>query len=282
MHARVISERALVYTDAADADLDRPPHVRAASAIAVRGDELYIVQDDAAFIARVRGDEVTAIALPAGPGGRRRFESSLGNKLDKLDLESCVILDDELVAFGSGTLPIREHVVRMRFDGVARVEHARELYAQLRAALGGPLNIEGVACVDDVLWFCHRGNTHAGDAPAILRVERSLSRVLGCERVDLGQADGVALGFTDACGIPGGIAFLATAEASDNAIDDGRVLASLLGAIDRDGLRTIPLALAGKPEAIAITTPDRAWITVDVDDPAVPTTLYELEINLAK
>ena len=58
--------------------------MRAASAIVARGDELFVIQDDTSFIARIRGDEITSIALPRGPGGRRRFEVALGNKLDKL------------------------------------------------------------------------------------------------------------------------------------------------------------------------------------------------------
>lgn len=284
MHARVISSRSLVYTDAANPDDDRPPHVRAASAIAVRGDDLYVIQDDAAFIAHVRGDSVTAIALPRGAGGRRRFETALGNKLDKLDLESCVVLDDVLVAFGSGTIPIREHVVRMRFDGEISVEHARELYALLRDAIGGAINIEGVALVGGELWFCHRGNTHDGDAPAIARVDRSMSRVLGVERFDLGRVENVAIGFTDASALDeNSIVFVAAAEASANAIDDGRVLASIIGALDRDGIRaTTPLELDGKPEGIALSSPERAWVTVDLDDPDIPTRLYEISLNLAK
>jgi hypothetical protein len=63
--------------------------VRAASGVVRIGGDLYIVQDDASFFAVRRADgSVSAIDLPAGPGGRRRFEVALGNKMDKLDLES--------------------------------------------------------------------------------------------------------------------------------------------------------------------------------------------------
>ena len=275
---RVLSSRPLVYTDVVDPDEDRPPHVRAASGIAARGDELFVVQDDAGFIARVRGDAVTSIPLPRGPGGRRRFEAALGNKLDKLDLESCVIVDDELWAFGSGTIPIREHVVRMKLDGTVRVTHERVLYEHLRDAVGSAINIEGVARVGDELWCCHRGNTSADDVPAIVRVDRTWS-VRGTRRVELGRVGDIALGFTDACGIEDGIVFTAAAEASPNAIDDGRVLASVVGVLDAGGVRTAPLVLDGKPEGIALRGLDHAWITVDPDDPDVPTTLYEVAIG---
>ena len=272
---RIVSQRALVYTDTST-DEDRPPHVRAASAIAAHGDTLYVVQDDAGFIARVRGDEVTAIPLPRGPDGRRRFEARLGNKLDKLDLESCVIVDDELWAFGSGTIPMREHVVRMSLrDHALRVAHEPALYASLRAAVGGAINIEGVARVGETLVFFHRGNTSATDRPAIVRVDRD-HRVLDCQRVELGAIDGVALGFTDACAIGETIVFIASAEASANAIDDGRVAGNVIGVL---GGSRAALVTHGKPEGLALRDDRHAWITVDPDDPDVPTTLYAVELD---
>jgi hypothetical protein len=276
--ARIVSQRALVYTDTVDPDEDRPPHVRAASAIAARGDTLYIVQDDTSFIACVDGEHVTSIALPRGAGGRRRFEVALGNKLEKLDLESCVIVDDELWAFGSGSLPLREHVLRVSFDGTIHVAHEHVLYERLREAIGGPINIEGVAIVDGEFWFCHRGNTSAHDAPTIVRVDHTHA-IRDVRRFELGRVDGVAIGFTDACAFGDGIVFVGAAEASADAIADGRVLASVIGVIDRDGVRTSPLLIDHKPESIALRGSDHAWITVDPDDPEQPTTLYEIAVS---
>jgi hypothetical protein len=278
---RIISARPLVYTDTVDPDEDRPLHVRAASAIAAWDDELWIVQDDTGFLARVRGDTVTSLALPRGPSGRRRFEVQLGNKLDKLDLESCVIVGDELWAFGSGTIAMREHVVHVTRAGDVRITHAHQLYAQLRDALGGAINIEGVALVGDDFWFFHRGNTSAIDRPTIVRTDRNW-QVRGIEPVELGAIDGVRFGFTDACAIEGGVAFLASAEASANAIDDGRVLGNLIGIYERDHVCTAPLIVDGKPEGLAVRGNGHAWITVDPDDPEIPTTLYGAMIKRSK
>jgi len=159
---RVLASRPLPYTSDAPAHDDRPAHVRAASGIALHGGRLVVVQDDASFLAVVASDGVSAIKLPRGIDGRRRFEVALGNKLDKLDLESCVAIDDELWAFGSGSLPIREKVCRVR-QGVVRVRDAEPLYRLLREAFGGPLNLEGAARVRDELWLFHRGNTGPDD-----------------------------------------------------------------------------------------------------------------------
>jgi hypothetical protein len=48
---RVVSRRALVYTQPADPDENRPDHVRAASGLALLEDTLYVIQNDASYIA---------------------------------------------------------------------------------------------------------------------------------------------------------------------------------------------------------------------------------------
>jgi hypothetical protein len=87
------------------------------------------------------------------------------------------------------------------------------------------------------------------------------------------------IGFTDACAVGDAVVFIAAAEASANAIDDGVVLACVIGVYDREGVRTAPLPFDNKPEGLAMRGTDHAWITVDPDDPDAPTTLYEVGID---
>lgn len=287
--------RELRYDAGSAAEEDRPAHVRAASGLAFHGGRLVVIQDDASFLAVVTNDGVSAIKLPRGADGRRRFEVALGNKRDKLDLESCVAIGDELWAFGSGSLPIREKICRVQ-HAVPRVLDAAPLYARMREALGCALNIEGVARVDDALWFFHRGNTGAGDGgPAIIEVSLSAMRAWldaraalpAIERVqafDLGAIEGSPLGFTDAVAYRAGVLYLASAEATDNAIDDGHVLGSQLGIITRDGVRAAPLTgPAGEPvkaEGLALdpARPGHGWVALDPDDPEKPATLLDIEL----
>lgn len=165
--------RELRYDTTAEAHDDRPAHVRAASGLAMHAGRLVVVQDDASFFGVVSSDGVSAIKLPRGLDGRRRFEIALGNKLDKLDLESVVAVGDELWAFGSGSLPMRDKICRVK-HGIPRTQDVAPLYARLREALDGALNIEGAARVTisgDELWLFHRGNTGPRDpGPAVLRV----------------------------------------------------------------------------------------------------------------
>jgi hypothetical protein len=293
LRVRVIGVRELRYDAAAPLGDDRPEHVRAASGLAFTGGRLAVIQDDAAFIAYVGGGEVTALALPRGAGGRRRFEVGLGNKMEKLDLEAAVAVGDDLWAFGSGSSPAREKIAVIGY--AMRTQDASSLYRRLREELEHDVNIEGAALVGDQLWLCHRGNTGAADrGPAILRFDRAefarwlggvgvLPQVMRSVRYDLGSAQGYRLGFTDAVGARGRLSYLAAAEAVDNAIDDGAVLASQLGVIDRDRVRACELAIDGAPvkaEGIAFDPkrPEHAFIAIDPDDVDQPARLYEVEL----
>jgi len=305
---RVIGMRELRYDVAAVLGDDQPAHVRAASGLAMIGGRLAVIQDDCAFIAFV-GDQVSALPLPRGPGGRRRFEERIGNKGDKLDLEACVVvkgeLGDELWAFGSGSTPLREKIAVVGFT--MRLHDGGPLYRRLREELSGPsaaesfrvppaVNVEGACVVGKELWLFHRGNTSVHDpGPAVFRIpQRPFARWLASSAAmpevdatimfDLGSAGGSRLGFTDAVAVGARVFYLAAAEASPNAIDDGAVLGSQLGVIEEEGsVRAAPLAIDGAPvkaEGLAFDPkdPHHAWISIDPDDVDQPARLYEIEL----
>lgn len=325
---RVLGSRELKYSEPGRTEDDRPEHVRAASGLAFHGGRIAVLQDDAAFIGMVAGNEVAALTLPRGVGGRRRFEVGLGNKHDKLDLEACVAIGEDLFAFGSGSSAAREKIVHVGYR--THAIDASPLYKRLREEVGGEINIEGVALVtttvspsdsgilrdashsgalelfpdgssddDDThkeLWLFHRGNTGPADrGPTVVRFERipllrwllgngPVPDAIGWDRYDLGAVEGVRLGFTDAVGVGERVFYIAAAEDSPNAIDDGRVLGSQLGVIDGpDEVRAAPLVHGGIPlkaEGLAFDPrdPRHAWIAIDPDDVDAPARLYEIEL----
>jgi hypothetical protein len=225
--ARVVRMTPLRYPDVADPSLDRPPHVRAGSSLAQVGDRLIVVQDDANFVALIdpQGHDVRAVPLPVGAGGLRQFDDVRGNKRFKLDLEACVVIPDRsgdiLLAFGSGSSPLREQIAVIRGVGdmapnVALVE-AHELYAALRGAAGfagSQMNIEGAVFVDDHIRLFGRGNGQTRDGllpldatcdlawPALATyLEAPLMSPSpapeGVTQYQLGSLGGVRLGFTN-------------------------------------------------------------------------------------
>jgi hypothetical protein len=176
-----------------------------------------------------------------------------------------------------------------------QIVDASVLYQKIRDELGNAINLEGAASVGEELWLFHRGNTGPGDrGPAAIRFDRAgvskwlqglgaVPSIIDSTPFDLGAIDGVQLGFTDAVGVGTRAYYLAAAEASPNAIDDGLVSGSQLGVIDGNVVRAAPLEHEGTPlkaEGIAFdpANPKHAWISIDPDDVDRPARLYEVEL----
>lgn len=318
--ARVVARSPLLYIEGADAAHDRPAHVRAGSALAHLGGRTFaVVQDDASFVAivDVATRRATSIAFPADPaaGGARQFDDARGNKKQKLDLEASIVTNDGdlLVAFGSGSSPLRERVVLV--EGAATdtprvtIIEARALYASIRANVafsGAELNIEGAAVDGDDVLFFQRGNgaptssLHAVDATARVDLAALLAYLHDTSRpppplrevatYDLGKAAGTRLTFTDGVGLRGrASAFLACAEDCPDATRDGPVTGVAIGRLD-DRAGTCALAmildergdsLLDKAEGLAFDSddPTRAFVVVDKDDAHIPSELLELRLD---
>lgn len=310
LRAAVTGRRSLRYAAGADPADDRPGHVRAASAVAWLGGRLAIVQDDAAFVALLnpREGRVDAVALPVDDGVRL-FDERRGNKARKLDLEACVAVDGELIAFGSGSSPARERIVRVRRDGRVEVVDGSAFYARLRARpdfAGSELNVEGAVLDRGRLRLFQRGNGAPRDGlepvDAIGDVDAaalwawfdggtapSLDDVTP---VTLGSIGGVRLTFTDAALAPEGIRFLAAAEDSPDAVRDGPVAGVAVGTLPVAGgppaeIRWTPILdsaaepLLDKAEGLVLdpADPRRGWVVVDRDDPDAPAELLELAFS---
>lgn len=168
----------LLYVGGADAQTDRPPHVRAGSGLCWWHGQLVVVQDDALFLGLISPPAATvqAVALPADNTGRRQFSTQLGNKAAKPDLESVVVWPDgRLVALGSGSTPARQRwlVAHKGPDGQIQTRwvDASAVYAALRALpqfAGAELNVEGAAIHGGFLWLLQRGNGAAGQSVPVV------------------------------------------------------------------------------------------------------------------
>lgn len=246
--------RPLLYDHGAHPLEDLPGHVRAASSIRRQGHRLVILQDDVSALAVLDPStgSTQSILLPAGPDGARVFDDLHGNKKFKMDLEACIVLPDgRLVALGSGSSPQREKIVTVAGirGAMAQQLSGSDFYAGLRthvAARGARLNIEGAVVQGHWLRLLQRGNGKRGSRSWNAILDVSLDRFVGwldsrnpfppvrrIVEIDLGSAEGVAFGFTDAAVTDDGrVAWLACAEDTEDALSDGPVLGCRFGWLD--------------------------------------------------
>jgi hypothetical protein len=316
LSATVLSCVPLFYSGGADPLQDRPAYVRAGSSLAWLGDRLALIQDDANFLALIEPGthHVDAVALPADEQGRRQFDDLRGTKHLKLDLEACTVIPtptgERLLAFGSGSTPLRERILLFTASGSppVTVVDAPALYAALRRQTlfsGSEMNIEGAVLVNGSVRLFNRGNgARAGklepvnatcDLPwealdAYLRSPAECSPPVPDRVVqyDLGSHEGLPLTFTDAALTSWGLVYSATAEDSPDATRDGVVAGSALGVIVPEGqTRWIELRNAdgslfsGKAEGLCEVRhdPTRLYLVIDADDPALPSELCEIELS---
>lgn len=319
LDAHVTGRRPMIYEEGPCAVEDRPAHVRAASGLTAFNEFLAVVQDDANWLALIDTDQrVTAVPLPAGPGGARTFSKSRGNKKDKFDLEACITVPcsdgHELVGFSSGSRKGREWILRVRdvraspsatsFE--AEFLEALPFYEAMRSDTdfsGAGLNIEGAVTLDDdrILLF-QRGNARARDGLAPVDATAEISWAALCRHLadpdrveaprlhnviayDLGTLDGVRLTFSDAENLGGGrILFSASAEEKTT----GRIAGSILGVLEADGSAhwTELTDEAGEPfrgkiEGLSrdLQDPAKVHFVIDDDDETVPSEIFEATLS---
>lgn len=263
LSAVVVSRVPLFYSDGADPERDRPANVRAGSSLAWFGGRIAVIQDDVRFVALVHPDtlHVDAVPLPRGPGGHRQYDDELhGRKHLKMDFEASTVVPapdgEQLLAFGSGSTPYRERIaVLTGTESAAEIVQADTLYAALHDATkfsGSELNVEGAVFRGDTVQLFNRGNGAPRDGllpvdatchldwralDAYLRAggEAAPPAVRDVVQYDLGMLSGTALGFTDASVTPLGLLYTASAEDSPDAVRDGEVTGSAIGALEEGG-----------------------------------------------
>lgn len=293
-------------------ELDLPGHVRAGSAVRRWAGRVVITQDDVNALALLdeASGQIEPLLLPPGADGRRSFSDATGNKALKLDLEACVTLPGgRLLAIGSGSRPARERLVIVDADRRVTVVEAHALYSMLareHAFAGSELNIEGAVVIGDSLRLFQRGNggprgellpvDATGDlplAPLLAWLEHPNSEPPSLERVqqyELGRIAGVRLSFCDAALLPDGrVAFVAGAEDSPDAYQDGEVVGCRFGIIDGDEVRTADVVEgSGAPTRLKLEglelrrAIEGGWefdVVADMDDPDTPTLLGVLRVS---
>ncbi|HET7795117.1 MAG TPA: hypothetical protein VFL64_17170 [Rhizobacter sp.] len=282
-----------------DAHPRRQPHVSAASGLVCAHGRAYVVSDDEHHLAVFRDMDspgtlhrILAGDLPQARQARKRL---------KADLEALCLWPARraLVALGSGSRPNRDTgvVIGLRANGepaqgVQRFD-LKPLYEPLRELLG-EINIEGAMLTRDGFVLLNRGITGRTESVAVRYRLGELQQVVDGRRhrvnpralrpYRLGSIDGVELGFTDGCALPGGgWVFCAAAEATDSSYADGACRGSAVGVVDAwgDVVALHRLASPLKVEGIAARQSEGAidlCLVTDADDPLLSSQLLRARL----
>ncbi|UQA61957.1 DUF6929 family protein [Polyangium aurulentum] len=259
--------------------------VRAGSAVVFCDGRLLLIQDDAheAVWVDPRSRALERIALE-GSGERLP-------KPKKPDFEAAFVGPGRAVTIlGSGSAASRRRAVCIHLDdGAVRHHDCGGIFDALTARLGASPNVEGAILAGDVLRLFHRG---AGPIPSAVvdvpaaAIEGGEASILAFTLHDLGHAAGVPLHFTDAVTLGALSLYLAVAEDTPNAIDDGPIAGAAVGLIEGESARFAILEepdgrpTARKVEGIAIDpSSGETWLVTDPDDPDRPAELCRLALE---
>ena len=207
------------------------------------GATYYIVGDDAPFLFCLDSSFKVTFKIPLLD--TPLFSAGRIQKSEKPDFEAMEwVGKNELVIFGSGSKsPQRDLFIRVLLEDSHRVERhsLTPFYKQLKslpAFQNSELNIEAVAHHNNQLFLFNR-------KPALLvrfNYSTFLNYLKGIAPLpelyvtpfSLPKIGGVEAGFSGATILPADskIIFTATAEATQNAYDDGEIMGSLVGLID--------------------------------------------------
>ena len=275
-------------------------HLSAASGLVQVGKYLYVVADDELALGRFEpANAAPGVLVPL-------FDNALpvaadSRKAAKPDLEALALLPASpawqhasLIAFGSGSRASRQRGARVALNrhgavvGPPHIIDLAPLFAPIRHVFAD-LNIEGAFVSGDDLCLLQRGNTGDGRNACIrfdleaftawLQGRAAPPAVGSIAQFDLGELDGVPLGFTDGTALSdGGWLFSATAEATADAYLDGPFTGSVIGRVDAGGQVAQIERLTGsyKVEGIALAqdgAEHELRMVTDADDRRAPALL---------
>ena len=214
-------------------------------------------------------------------------------KKSKADFEAITEYNDTLYIFGSGSTANRNLMITVEANtkAVISTHDLTDFYAVLQSfgnIKPDDFNIEGVARNGDSWFFFQRGNNGTGHN-AVFTVTGDIAKhdfSVIYNPFKLPKISGIETCFTDAVLVGDVLYFLATAENTDNAYDDGEVLGSIVGRIDVQKMKvgkTKRISESHKFEGIALLKQNSKEIQFllceDNDSDVLESDIYKLTIT---
>lgn len=303
---KMLSLEKVRQLDIAPAETSRPSYVYAASGLVELGNRFYIVADDELHLAVFEKDtKKLGSWIRLLPGALSLDYDQ--RKKEKPDLESIALLSPYEYAPDGALLMVPSMSRRNSTNGVLLTlnpDHEiigeplpidfSDLLVKLKDMVK-ELNIEGAVFLQKTIKLFHRGSK-GNSKSAVIDIEAApflkqlhdthrpgADRILDMTEYDIGDIGGVPLQFTDAVKVSDDrVLFLATAEDTTNAIDDGASLGSAVGIIDAAGKieRVVRFDSREKLEGVSARIIDgtdkiKLMLVADTDNQEVPACLFQ-------
>ena len=226
-----------------------PISVPSASGIEMFKDRYYVIGDDSQFLFILNSDR--SLLRKVKLFEPEEIEKGRIPKKLKADLEAISVISidrkDYLLVIGSGSKPAREKafVINLNDPDDVMAYSLSSLYEVFRSdnsiTGGEKLNIEGLASDDSKLFLFQRGNIGGKNVMIEIATEDFLKVINGGKIPDyklvqfnLPSIQGIPSGFSGATYMAdsGLLIYTASVEDTENEIDDGKVMGSLVGIID--------------------------------------------------
>ncbi|WP_293872457.1 hypothetical protein [Flavobacterium sp.] len=258
--------------------------IGATSGLVYLNNLLYIVSDNSTFLYQytISDNRLFKIKL---------FENSQESivKKDKADFEVLTFFDNKLYLFGSGSTKNRNRSVIYSIENKSiKEKDLTKIYKKLTDKISiddCELNIEGVIITPEITYFFQRGNSI--NAPnGVFCYERENQSVT-FNLITLPKVNEIEATFTDAILIEETIYFLAAAENTNSAYDDGEIMGSFIGTINLTTLKLIDciqISAKNKFEGLTLYKKTATEIELlfceDNDQEELASTIYLLKILL--
>ena len=208
--------------------------IGSASGLIYENNQLFIVCDNANYLYQYSMHDNHLSRIPLA---NAEVMEAIPKEL-KLDLESLVRFEDMLYIFGSGSTVNRNFMFEVDLENQNVIEHNLDyFYDRLKdfAEISNcDFNIEGTILNEGIWYFFQRGNAGTGKN-GVFKIKGNLmddNYLIEFTEIRLPKIEDVTTSFTDAVWVNDRIYFLATAERTLSAYDDGHILGTLVGQID--------------------------------------------------
>lgn len=251
---QILATKELRQLDALD-EMGKPRFISSGSGICSYGGKWFCVADDELYLVVFDALHLPGRLVRLLPGVLP--EEFFARKAAKPDWESMTVVPSKypasnggasLLLLPSGSKGTRHTgaIVELSADGVVitfDLIDCSDLYKKATSEIG-ELNIEGVACSGNSLLLFNRGNgNYCQNAVLTLDLSRALQSIVEDKQmeaksfhsslpINLGELQGVGLGFTDAFNFGAQFLFTAAAEDTANAVDDGPCMGSVIGLLN--------------------------------------------------